>query len=138
MPTKSVVGVLQGDPISPLLLNLYMDPLLERLEQVAGGEENGFADDIMLMGNGESTLQDLLNQVTRWARLAGMSWNTSKSELLGVKSPLRLAGPRLENVKRAVYLGVSIDTKGVREQKMLKRIDVAMKLLAGLRGIIRS
>lgn len=126
MSTKAVVGVPQEDPISPLLFNLYMDPLLERLDLITGGEGNGFADDIMLMGKDEKTLQDLLDQATRWARLAGMSWNPNKSELLGVRHRLRLAGGRLETTKRAVYSGVAIDTKGVQEQEILRRIDNAM------------
>lgn len=59
-------GVKQGDPLTPLVFNLCLEPLLEIIEKNTGGikinEANkvsvlAFADDIVLLGEDEREAQ---------------------------------------------------------------------------------
>ncbi|NXF00481.1 PO21 protein, partial [Menura novaehollandiae] len=58
-PIKILTGVKQGDPMSPLLFNLGLDPLLCKLESQGKGYHQGkiritamaFADDLVLLGD---------------------------------------------------------------------------------------
>lgn len=128
-------GVLQGDPISRLIFDLYMNPLLERLSIIQGGEGKGFADDVILLAASETVLQQLLDQATRWARLAGMAWNTKNSELIGTKNCCRLAGAALGITTGTTYLGITLKKRGVQQEELISRLDRAQKSVAILQRV---
>lgn len=64
-PIEMKVGVKQGDPMSPLLFNIAVDPLTRKLESMGEGYRFGgekvttlaFADDLVLMSSSWAGMQ---------------------------------------------------------------------------------
>jgi hypothetical protein len=100
------VGTAQGSPISPLLFILFMNPLIERLRTCRGVQFAAqafirsllFADDICLTVETLEDLAEMLRICEEWAQEFGMSFNSSKSEII------QLAG-RIPEVRPEVLLG---------------------------------
>lgn len=88
-------GVKQGDPLSPLLFNLVMDELLDRLEQSGLGGSLGtakipalaFADDLVLMEDSDVAMTQLLDMAADFFSARGLEINASKCAAISA-SPL--------------------------------------------------
>lgn len=87
-------GVKKGDPLSPLLFTLAVDPLLRRLEATGLGASLGagkvasvvFADDTALPTNTAKDMQSLLNIVIDFGKRTGLKLNVAKCEGFMIKS----------------------------------------------------
>jgi hypothetical protein len=134
-PFELLVGVGQGDPLSTLLFDIYIDDLLETLHTECGG--NGvamselvnivalaFADDVTCVSHQPHKLQASIDHVAAWLRKWRMDANTIKSKVVvfnppagqaAGESPLHawsLGGALIAQVASIKYLGVWFNESG--------------------------
>lgn len=87
-------GVKQGDPLSSLLFNLVLDPIIEELERNTAGikiqEENvtvlAFADDMILIGKDKEMAQTQLRILDTYLNSLGMSLSVEKCSTFEIKT----------------------------------------------------
>jgi hypothetical protein len=142
------VGVGQGDPLSTLLFDIYIDDLLESLhsEGAPGGilisEEAEiraltFADDVACLNHDAQGLQSSINHVAEWLQRWRMQANTQKSVVMvfnpkegqsaAVSAEHRLNswtmdGHTLSQVESFKYLGVWFTENGSWELHATKAL----------------
>ena len=74
-------GTPQGGVISPLLANLYLDPLDQQMEQ-AGWEMVRYADDFVILCHTEAEAQNALATVRAWVEEAGLTLPPEKTRIV--------------------------------------------------------
>lgn len=79
-------GTPQGAVISPLLANLYLDPL-DHAMAVAGYEMVRYADDFVVVCRTAEDAQQALAIVHRWTAAAGLRLHPEKTHLVDVQAP---------------------------------------------------
>ena len=100
---------------------MYINDLLEKLDasklvvKMPKAEITvlGYADDIVLIADSPSKLQEQINICERWSRRNGMKFNTEKCKVLplniGTKGwTFTLAGRAIEKVTEIKYLGITL------------------------------
>jgi hypothetical protein len=78
--------VKQGDPLSPFIFNVVLDPLLDQLEKLQGFQINhrtqistmAFADDLFLLANNREDALALLAHTEDYLSRLGMEISASK------------------------------------------------------------
>jgi RNA-directed DNA polymerase len=78
-PTEA--GTPQGAVISPLLANLYLNPL-DHLMAKAGKEMVRYADDFVVMCASEGEAQEVLEQLREWVAKAGLTLHPTKTRVV--------------------------------------------------------
>jgi len=61
--TKKVqvnLGVRQGDPLSPILFNIVLDPILQKMGKIEGTTSLAFADDICIIAESRQAMENCL------------------------------------------------------------------------------
>lgn len=129
------VGVKQGGPLSPRLFSLYIEDIIEIIEQTKIGIEIGnikldiilYADDMTLIANTKSGMQKLLKIVERFGLQMEVKFNGSKTQMIIFnkelkksrwslihdkwQNKLKLNNEVIEEVKAIKYLGSMIEQK---------------------------
>lgn len=90
-------GVKQGCLLSPLLFDLYVNDLAFELKNTGGGVNVGnekictlmYADDVVIIGDSEADLQNMLQVVNNWCMKWQMVLNQSKTNVVHFRSPSR-------------------------------------------------
>lgn len=141
------VGVKQGDPLSPLLFNLAMDPLIHGLERFGKGYILGdglsvvclaFADDLVVIGGSWSDMAYNLGLLDSFCQSTGLTIQPAKCRSFLLKpcsgsysvndcAPWVLGGRALQQTTIAEtvkYLGVRINPwSGVMCPNMVESLD---------------
>jgi len=100
-------GVNQGNPLSPFLFNVTLDPIIEAINSGTTGidmaRENvsilAFADDIVLISKNTTTAHEQLTMFTSYLTQLGMklaTWKCSTFEIKTSNKTWYLADPRLQ------------------------------------------
>jgi RNA-directed DNA polymerase len=79
-------GTPQGGVISPLLANLYLDPLDHQMAR-AGWELVRYADDIVILCRSEAEAQAALAAVRAWVSEAGLKLHPQKTRVVDATQP---------------------------------------------------
>ena len=74
-------GSPQGAVLSPLLSNIYLNPL-DHLMANAGFEMIRYADDFVILCKSESEAQEALQEITKWCQLALLTLHPEKTKLV--------------------------------------------------------
>ena len=85
-------GVLQGSILSPVILNIYVDDLVEKLSREFGSSRTfAYADDIMILTRSKKRIEDAITIIREWCVMNKMELNEKKSGILQiVKSKKKL------------------------------------------------
>ena len=127
----SEMGVKQGDPLSPLLFGIFIDRFEALLDNML--PEHGvhvkdillkillYADDLVLLAESPSDLQNMLDILKQFCELNKMVVNVKKSEIVifnrqfirGEKTPrIQYNGMDMEIKEMFIYLGVLFEEEG--------------------------
>lgn len=82
----TTLGVPQGDPTSPLIFNMFMDEFIYATRTIPRTVSSCFADDVLLLAEEESALQEVLDVGTTWAQENRMTWAVRKSAFISTSS----------------------------------------------------
>lgn len=74
-------GTPQGAVVSPLLANLYLDPLDQHMAR-QGLEMVRYADDFIILCRSEAEAREALEQVRQWTALAGLELHPTKTQIV--------------------------------------------------------
>ena len=148
----TIVGVLQGCVLSPLLFNIFLEIIIATAldESDAGAMVNGeifsnlrFADDIAVMAEGESDLQMAVDKIVDVSSSMGMCINAAKTEIqfLGkgnITFQIKVNEQQLQQTENFVYLGGNISTNDGSGKDIERRIGLARGMLQTLNRIWTS
>jgi len=79
-------GTPQGGVISPLLANLYLNPLDQQMEK-AGWAMVRYADDFVILCRSEAEAQAALDAVRQWVSEAGLTLHPEKTRVVNASQP---------------------------------------------------
>jgi RNA-directed DNA polymerase len=79
-------GTPQGAVLSPLLSNIYLDPL-DRAMAAAGIEMVRYADDFVILSRSQREAEHALEQVRQWTEQAGLRLHPVKTRIVDATQP---------------------------------------------------
>ena len=141
-------GVRQGCPMSPTLFLSYINELGTRLESSGLGYRLGnnripgllFADDIVLISESPSELQDLLDISTSYGNDFGLTFSLEKSKILiayetaALQYSWTLQNHPLDIVQQYDYLGITLNGSKQPYSLMFPKLALRCRRMVGLVG----
>ena len=139
----SECGVKQGDVLSPLLFNIFINDIVKVLQSDSSDPViiNGvsincllYADDIVLLSNSKSGLQHSLNILSTFCNNWKLQVNVAKSKVIVFNSngktyqnDFSYNGNSLETVSKYCYLGIMLKHNGKFNLAISTLVDKARK-----------
>lgn len=138
-------GSPQGAVISPLLANMYLDPLDHQMAQ-AGYKMVRYADDFVVLCTDEESAKRAMEDIRKWTEQAGLTLHPTKTRLVNMNEPeqaFEFLGfhfertrrgklkwwPRKKSVKK-FREGIKLHTKranGMSLEAIVKKINPKLK-----------
>ncbi|KAJ9439057.1 Retrovirus-related Pol polyprotein from type-2 retrotransposable element R2DM, partial [Diplonema papillatum] len=112
---KVTNGILQGCPISVVLINALLSVLSKALVSRARVSPKSFADDLYLLSRLAKLLQEGIDVTAIFGNLTGLALNEGKCAAFSTskKGPrLEVGGKAMKSVKTVKVLGVPLGTEG--------------------------
>ena len=148
---ETIVGVLQGCMLSPLLFNIFLEIIMARavIDVDAGAVLSGtkinnlrFADDIAAMAEDEDDLQEMVDHIARESSRMGLKINVDKTEVQhvgrgnrAVNVNIKIDDRPLKQVENFVYLGGNMSEDASVEHDVRRRIGLATGVMQSLNKI---
>lgn len=147
---RSGKGVKQGEVMSPLLFNLFINDIHEIFNEDCDPVSlNGrkipclqYADDLIIMSQTREGLQNSLANLHTYCKTWKLNINISKSKVMvmgkggrKVKVKLQLGGVDLEQVDQYSYLGITLSNTGtftICKKNLTEKARKSMNRLKGL------
>ncbi|MEG2480212.1 MAG: reverse transcriptase family protein, partial [Mucinivorans sp.] len=140
------VGVRQGCPASPILFNLYINDLLERIEGVAVEPDIPripgllFADDAVILAENEVELKQSMIRIEEWCSRWKMSLNTEKCGVMAIgdelTQPITYNGEVIPVCTSYTYLGLPITNTLDLSEIIKDRKEKAKKAFFSVKGFL--
>ena len=122
-------GVIQGNPLSPLLFNIYINDLFQKIEEANNtpitldGRNNisalMFADDLIIFSTSKRGLQSSLNALHSYSKIWDLEVNMKKTKCMSFskgnkkeKDELTFNNQKIQFINEFKYLGITINRKG--------------------------
>ena len=134
-------GLRQGDPLSPLLFNLYINDIFKELREAnchpvtLNGTDLinalAYADDLVLLSTKKEGLQEALNKVHEYCEKWKLKINYSKTKCVvftkgnqNCKDKFYVDGHMLENALQIKYLGIIMNRKNCSFAPTLQHLRI--------------
>lgn len=75
-------GVPQEYILSPILFNVYINDLIEKVEKIKGTEIYCYADDMVVIGDTRRLFEQAIKKIESWCKKNKMGLNKDKSQIL--------------------------------------------------------
>ena len=142
-PIDQTTGVLQGDPLSPLLFNIATHDIMQAI-QTKEVKAYIYADDMALVSTSINSLQTAFNRLVEWARSNDLTLNRTKTVQMTFKrggkqaraDSIYLEGQPLTKVKSFRYLGITMQPQGTTYTLHIKeRMTAAIRSMNDIKHL---
>ena len=150
-PIKSMSGVKQGCPLSPLLFVTTLDEVMNKSASTPRGIRWGvcnrlealeYADDIVLLSHTAQEMKEKLADLQKHAGEVGLYINTNKTKVMRIKTrnteAFEIGNTIIEDVNSFNYLGSILSTDGGAAADITSRIAKARGAFSSMWPVWKS
>lgn len=147
-PFQVETGVKQGDGLSPLLFNITLEKVIQDLwqdrEMVC--KLLAYADDIALIGNNQSEIEEYFKIIEERAHQVGLVINQEKTKYMIIQKneinhtsrTVNINNKEFEVVSNFKYLGININERNQIEHEINARLNNANRSFYSMHKILKS